>query len=202
MSVKRRKLQRPLGERRYRKLFVISVEGVKTEPQYFEIFNKNDQNIIKVNCLKSNHQSSPLQVLKRMETYLKTEELKQTDEAWLVIDMDQWSAEQIGQLFAWSKRKENYGLALSNPMFEFWLLLHFEDGNKIGNANECLERLKRYLPGYKKGIDFRKFTHETIHSAIRRAKQRDNPKCIDWPKTIGGTTVYRLVEKLFPSTTP
>jgi hypothetical protein len=31
MPPKRRRFQRPLGERRYRKLFVIAVEGVKTE---------------------------------------------------------------------------------------------------------------------------------------------------------------------------
>jgi hypothetical protein len=196
MVIKSRKFHRPLGERRYRKLFVISVEGVKTEPQYFEIFNKNDQNIIKVNCLKGNYQSSPLQVLKRMEKYLKIENLKKTDEAWLVIDMDQWSTDQIKQLFSWSQSNENYGLALSNPTFEFWLLLHFEDGKKISSANECLDRLKQYLPGYKKGIDIRKFTPEVIHNAIQRAKQRDNPPCMDWPRTIGVTTVYRLVEKL------
>ncbi len=196
MIVKRRKFQRLLGERRYRKLFVISVEGVKTEPQYFELFNKNDQNIIKISCLKGNHQSSPFQVLKRMENYLKLEGLKKTDEAWLVIDKDQWSFEQIEELFEWSKSKENYGFALSNPLFEFWLLLHFEDGNKIANANECLERLKRHLPEYRKGIDSRKITHEMIHIALRRAKQRDNPMCVDWPKIIGVTTVYKLVEKL------
>jgi hypothetical protein len=196
MSIKRREFQRPLGERRYRKLFIISVEGIKTEPQYFEIFNKNDQNIIKINCLKGNKKSSPFQVLKRMENHLKREGLKSTDEAWLVIDRDQWSVEQIGQLFEWSQRKENYGFALSNPMFEFWLLLHFEDGNKITNASECLNRLKRYFPEYKKDIDIRKITHEAIHNAIRRAKQRDNPPCIDWPRAISGTTIYRLVEKL------
>lgn len=196
MVIKRRNFQRPLGERRYRKLFVIATEGVKTEPQYFEIFDRSDQSIIKVNCLKRNHRSSPFQVLKRMKSYLKIEGLKKTDEAWLVIDRDQWSVEQIEQLFEWSQSKENYGFALSNPKFELWLLLHFEDGNKITNANEYLERLKRHLPEYKKEIDIRKFTHEMVQNAIRRAKQRDNPQCIDWPRTTGGTTVYRLVEKL------
>ena len=65
MPPKRRKFQRPLGERRYRKLFVIAVEGVKTEPQYFAIFN-DQQSVIRVNCLKGSHDSSPPQVLKRM----------------------------------------------------------------------------------------------------------------------------------------
>ncbi|MFZ4099954.1 MAG: hypothetical protein ACOYKZ_06495, partial [Chlamydiia bacterium] len=51
MPPKRRQFERPLGDRRYRKLFVIAVEGTKTEPHYFAIFN--DQNsVIRVNCLK------------------------------------------------------------------------------------------------------------------------------------------------------
>lgn len=40
MPKKLRTFQRPLGERRYKKLFVVSVEGSKTEPQYFAIFNQ------------------------------------------------------------------------------------------------------------------------------------------------------------------
>ena len=39
MLAKRGSFQRPFGERRYRKLFVIATEGVKTEPQYFAAFN-------------------------------------------------------------------------------------------------------------------------------------------------------------------
>ena len=44
------RFQRPLGERRYKKLFVVSVEGSKTEPQYFAIFNQ-PQSIVLVKCL-------------------------------------------------------------------------------------------------------------------------------------------------------
>src|SRR5688572_19331781 len=118
MVSKRRIFERPLGERRYKKLFVIAAEGIKTETQYFEIFNKSDEHIIKIKCLKGNFQSSPFQVLKRMKNYLNMEGLKKTDEAWIVIDMDEWSNEQITQIYEWSKSKENYGLAVSNPMFE------------------------------------------------------------------------------------
>lgn len=39
MARDRRRFERPLGERRYRKMFVIAVEGVRTEPQYFAVFN-------------------------------------------------------------------------------------------------------------------------------------------------------------------
>lgn len=118
MPPKRRRFQRPLGERRYRKLFVIAVEGVKTEPQYFAIFN-DQQSVIRVNCLKGSHDSSPPQVLKRMEDHLRQEELRSSDEAWLVVDKDQWTDEQLDQLHAWAQARDNYGFALSNPKFEY-----------------------------------------------------------------------------------
>jgi len=76
---------------------VIAVEGIKTEPQYFAIFN-NQKSVIWVNCLKGNHDSSPPQILKRMENYLKREALKSSDEAWLVVDKDQWTNDQLEQL--------------------------------------------------------------------------------------------------------
>ncbi len=190
-----RRFQRPLGERRYRKLFIIAVEGVKTELQYFNIFN-DQQSVIRVNCLKGGHDSAPKHVLKRMRNHLREEELKASDEAWLVVDKDLWSDEQLAQLHAWAQERDNYGFALSNPKFEYWLLLHFEDGAGITSSTDCSDRLKRQLPEYDKGIDARKFTRARIDEAIRRAHQRDNPPCTDWPRSLGGTTVYRLVENI------
>lgn len=194
MSLKRRKFRRPLGERRYRKLFVLAVEGIKTEPQYFAHFN--DQQVIRVHCLRGNHASSPPQVLKRMKDFLRQEGLKPSDEAWLVVDKDQWTDEQLNQLHAWAQASENHGFAFSNPRFEYWLLLHFEEGTRITSQQNCIDRLQRYLPNYDKAIDARKITNDRIRDAIRRAKLRDNPPCADWPRSPGGTTVYRLVENI------
>jgi hypothetical protein len=192
---RRRKFQRPTGQRRYRKLFVIAVEGAKTEPRYFAIFN-NQQSFICVNCLRGRNDSSPPQVLKRMKDHLKKAGLKKSDEAWLVVDKDNWTDDQLALLFEWSQEEPNFGFALSNPKFEYWLLLHFEAGVGITSSQDCSARLKRRLPDYDKGIDPRKFPQKTINEAIRRARQRDNPSCLDWPRATGSTTVYRLVENI------
>lgn len=172
---------------------MIAVEGASTEPQYFSLFDQ--QSVINVKCLKGKNESSPPQVLKRMERYLKEASLRNTDEAWLVCDKDQWTDEQLLQLYGWSQKKANYCFALSNPNFEYWLLLHFEEGYGVSNARDCSERLKRYLPDYDKNLDTRKISHSMVMDAVRRAMQRDNPQCIDWPRTIG-TTVYKLVERI------
>jgi hypothetical protein len=194
MSARRRELKRPLGERRYKKLFIIVTEGVKTEPRYFALFNDR-KSIIKVKCLKGKSESSPPQVLRRMTKYLRQESLMKSDEAWLVVDKDQWTDEQLERLLRWEQGSDNYGFALSNPKFEYWLLLHFEDGEGISSSRACSERLKRYLPNYDKDIDSGKIIQGMIAKAIQRAKQRDNPPCTDWPRGIG-STVYRLVERI------
>ena len=93
-------------------------------------------------------------------------------------------------------RKERVSsFALSNPNFEYWLLLHFEDGNGILNSQECITRLKRYLPNYRKDIDGKKITLELIKIAISRAKKRDVSRINGLPK-ICSTNVYKLVERI------
>lgn len=194
MAEQKRSFKRPERSLKYRKRFLIAVEGQKTESQYFNMFN-NKKAIITVKCINNGCGSSPLDVLTIMKQRLVKENLGSSDEAWLVVDKDQWKEEQLNKLHEWAKSQENYGFALSNPKFEYWLLLHFEDCG-VDSPNKCDEKLKRHIPNYNKGIDTHKFTDERICDAIRRAKSRDVPPCEDWPKNSCGTTVYRLVEKL------
>ena len=194
MSPKKRKFRRPSGERRYRKMFVLATEGTKTEVRYFSIFN-NRNTVVHIEFLKKRGDSAPLQVLARMKNHLRKESLRDSDEAWLVVDKDQWTDDQLSELHEWAQEADNYGFALSNPKFEFWLLLHFEDGSGVSNSQTCSKRLERYLPEYDKDINMRKISDDMIEKAVERAKRRDTPACHDWPKDTG-TTVYRLVENI------
>jgi hypothetical protein len=85
----RRSFYRKTGFRRYKRMFVISMEGRVTEKQYFAFF-KGSNAIIHLELLPGKSKSSPQQVLKRMQSYLKKNRLQSNDEAWLVIDKDQW----------------------------------------------------------------------------------------------------------------
>lgn len=196
----RNRLNRPLGERRYKKLFVLATEGKKTEPEYFSIVEKEIQGLqrplIKITCLRKKS-SSPEHVLKSMKSYLKEKSFNpKIDEAWLVIDRDRWPEQHIEILNRWAQTKENYGLAVSNPNFEYWVLLHYEDGKAIGSPSDCSTRLKKHLPDYDKGLKGSSICLDSIKKAVERAKDRDKPPCLDWPKSSGSTTVYKLVENL------
>lgn len=194
---KRRYFQRPLGLKRYKKLFVISVEGAETESQYFghlKIFEGASNNCIK--CLQHRYKSSPSHVLKRMQKYIKEFSLKETDEVWLVVDKDQWTSEQLIPLYNWSLSADNYGFAISNPKFEYWLLLHFENGIDVNSSQECSDRLAQYFPEYEKHINTRKISLDRINQAIKHAKARNDPSQPGWSCAMSATTVYKLVEKI------
>ena len=98
--------------------------------------------------------------------------------------------------YKWSQESKNYDFTLSNPKFEYWLLLHFEKGIGVNSSQECSDRLARYLPKYDKDIDSKKINFENIITAIEHAKNRDNTLNNGWRCIVGTTTVYRLVERI------
>jgi hypothetical protein len=111
--VSRRNYQRPIGKRKLKRLFVLSTEGSITEPQYFGIFN-NDTTVLQVKVLKHKG-SAPEKVLHEMEQFLRTQDLRKNDEAWLVVDKDSWTDAQLNLLHQWSLKNAKYNLAVSNP---------------------------------------------------------------------------------------
>lgn len=176
-----------------KKLFIIVCEGKNTEPQYFKKCFGGEK--FSVRIPPHGNKSAPNHLLKVVKEELRKNDLKKGVEAWCVCDTDKWTPKQLKGLLEWSEQKPNYGLAVSNPNFEFWLLLHFEDGGGVNNPDDCKTRLKRYLPEYDKNINSAQFPEEKIREAVARAKVYDNPPC----KSLPGekqTTVYRLVENI------
>ena len=184
---------RPVGQRRYRRIFVLATEGANTEPQYFKMFNNDSTSVRHVRVLKHSG-SDPISVLRSMDRYLENEELRNEDSAWLIVDTDQWTNDQLRGLHYWAGSDGRYGLAVSNPMLEYRLLLHFEDGNGVGSSRECVTRLRRHLADYDKNLQPR-MLRERVPEAVSRAERRDSPPCTDWPRA-AGTTVYRLVREI------
>ncbi|HEY6422549.1 MAG TPA: RloB family protein [Pseudonocardiaceae bacterium] len=96
------------------------------------------------------------------------------DEVWCVVDSDEFDLEPAVALAA----KLDVRLAVSNPCFELWLLLHHQDCTApMCDARAVLRQLARQLPGYQKnGLRFADF--ETgVMDAIRRAERLDLTGC-------------------------
>lgn len=190
-----KKFTRRTGVRHYRKMFLIFTEG-KTEASYFKQLLTNKDVVLKI--FHKDSASAPQNLFKYALEYLNKNEaiLRPYDhEIWVVIDRedgDKRSVQEIEEVYS-QCAKQGYNLAISNPTFEYWLLLHYEDGKKITSSKKCIAKLKKYLPDYDKS-ETPKYLQDKINDAISRAKEKNNPT-EKWP-TQCGTTVYLLVEKL------
>jgi len=201
----------PPEVREYRKLYVIAVEGDRTETQYFNFFRsdlESESTTTAIKVIPPESKSAPQHVFQNIQDYIDDPGIDGTTECWMVIDRDQWPAKVLDDVVE-KCRTNKVQLCVSNPAFEFWLLLHFEKGEGItaaeadssnSGAKECEKRLrdKRYLPGFHKKLtnNHWQVLCDRLKNAISLAKELDMPPCKDYPRRCVGSTVYRLVEKL------
>lgn len=200
------------------KMFVLSYEGKISEKKYFEDFRNselfNDSGLIEIISLKrpTNRGSDPISVKKLLLEAKKEYRFKDTDEFWLIIDRDDWEEihnHNFDKLVEDCKKENNFFLAMSNPCFEIWLILHLKDINEFDEeekvkimSNEKISISKNYIDkvpseiqgrGYNKRPNPRIFLPLT-KVAIDRAKELDNENQ-DYPKQLG-THIHKLIEKL------
>jgi RloB-like protein len=191
-------------------LFVIACEGDVTEPRYFDGLKERWHNPrVHIEVVKRDDASasSPRSVLGTLDSFAGQYMLRDGDQLWLVIDRDSqtWKPSVLAQVSRACQQK-NYFLAVSNPCFELWLLLHFEDlpvqgkqrqDQVLGNKRESLKReITQHCSSKIAYID--NFLPHTDR-AIARAKALDSKPVDRWPSGLG-TRVYRLVEQLQPKT--
>jgi hypothetical protein len=92
------------------------------------------------------------------------------DEVWCVMDADEYDLAPAVILAT----ELNVKLAVSNPCFELWLLLHHRDYSApLCDARAALRQLKRRLPQYRKNdLRFEDFESGVL-DALRRAASLD-----------------------------
>lgn len=198
-------------------LYIISIAGEgKTEEQYFDGLAEHLKGkVIHIDRLEKedesdtkSHPNHVFSLLEERRDYWR-EYGVESNELWMVVDRDKQnvSAKQLENII--NKCNDcDFNLAISNPTFELWLLLHvssldsFDTALLLENARQRVKSKKRYLEillsdicsGYNKSrLDFEKFK-PGINEAIKRAKQLSvsNSELI---KSLG-TSVCLLVEKI------
>lgn len=215
-----KELIRKSGFREAEKLFILSYEGTLTEKKYFENFRNsnhfNDNGLIETIPLKrpKGSGSDPISVKRLLKQAKEAYNFKRTDEFWLIIDRDHWEEihhHNFDELIEDCKKEGNFYVAMSNPCFEIWLVLHLKDMNEFSDEekmllmknnrfsskkhhiDKVLENLIDDGRGYNKKPDPKIFLPR-LDIAIQRAKKLDYNK-EDYPTSLG-SHVYKLIEKL------
>lgn len=185
-------------------LCVVVTEGENTEPQYFE--GLQGRGILPLHRFKievvppspSQHDSAPNHVCQRADQAVLGKGLKLgLDQVWLVLDVDRWGDAKLDAARKHA-RERGYGLAVSNPCFEAWLLLHHTDDiEEARRSSDCEQRLRELLGRYSKSaLNLDDFPADRIRQAVARARTRDRDPS-GWPQT-PGSHVYRLLDPLLP----
>ncbi len=93
-------------------------------------------------------------------------------------------------------RDNGIKLAVSNPSFELWLILHFRDNPGPQHRDRMATILKNFMPGYDKHVDFNSVAHG-CGDAVTRARRLDEMADDDGESGRNPTTgVWRLTESI------
>ncbi len=186
-------------ESRFRspRLIIIATEGEVTEKQYFEMrFLRNSK--VKLLILETTDgRSAPQYVIERLDEYRKKNELDKDDHMWIVIDRDRWKEKQLINLVE-NIQKNYYKLALSNPRFELWLLLHHRDvksDENLKGRNKIEVEIRKLTGEFNKGNLKEEHYMESYQQAILRARILDDNPSESWQKR-NGTRVYQVIEDI------
>lgn len=204
--IPRKKLVDPSTHVRDARLYIVVVEGANTEPAYFRGLEAQDlvpRTRVKLHVVPADdHRCAPQYLISNAQKAKNdVGRLLSDDEIWIVFDVDEHSgSDRLKQIHSALLDAKNQGwkVALSNPCFEVWLLLHISgDLREITSAGRTAEeKLRALLGGYNKSNTPTKcLTPDAIRAAITRGQESDVDPNSPIP-ALPGTRVYRLVERL------
>ena len=195
--------RRSFGSRKRNPVVYLICEGSETEIRYFKKFRSRECHIDIV-PIPSQYKSADKLVQKARSTIAMNPYYPdEGDIIWCVFDCD----DNTNQMLAKAKRvaiKEGYKLAFSNPSFEVWFLLHFNNQiTPVENCDAAIKLLKQKgrLDQYEKNKNVYDQLKPLQALAIERAKNRVSVLKEEHTEIISrqsnpATTVAELVEYL------
>ncbi|MCL2607248.1 MAG: RloB family protein [Methanomassiliicoccaceae archaeon] len=168
-------------------LFYIFAEGKATERTYFEnnYFGRSpriDRKRPQIN--RGHRRGQDPDSIKRWVEETMGKVSNKNDIVWILIDKDANSSEKLYELKRWCDAK-GFRLALSNPQFEYWYVLHFDYLHTNVNKETLQNLLEKYLKcsRYEKGECYSKelspHTDKAIKHAERLREEIDKDKYCD-----------------------
>lgn len=189
--------------RKRRPIIYIICEGEETEIKYFKHFRSRNC-LVEVTPITSKHKAAE-HLVKHARQLIGQSEYrpKDGDEIWCVFDCDDNSNEAL-RAATDAAEKNGYGIAFSNPCFEYWYLLHFVQHNAhLKDSGEVIRLLqaKGRLEKYEKNQDVFPLLLPHQSEATRRAGNRLEQLSRDGVIIMSrdsnpSTTVHKLVEHL------
>ena len=164
-----KRLERSTQTRDYRPICWIGTEG-QTERDYFSMDAFRDgARVPKIPKDRHPNRTSPSEVLKKFRKAMEGARTRRGDSSWIVVDVDDWGERDFEALSAWAEASPDRHLAVSNPKFELFLLMHFDPASGCTTAAKVDDRLRNYMPAYRKRLGRAELSEGQVRTAIANA---------------------------------
>jgi hypothetical protein len=201
-----RPLKRRVGTRRPRKTLLVFCEGEKTEPDYLDALKRQPavRDLAAVDLrVETGHGGSVPRTLVSLAVAAHAKALDEEaeiDEFWCVFDVE-WPRNHPGLNEAIEQARQNdIQVAISNPCFELWLILHFRDQGAWLD-NDAARRARSRLDGSRgKGLEAAKYLPLTRDAARRAAEldERHQRNGTGFPDDNPSSGMHRLIASVEP----
>ncbi|MCY3952410.1 MAG: RloB family protein [bacterium] len=197
-------LRRQVGVRTPKRTFLVFCEGEKTEPAYLKALKREpavrDVASVDIRVDEGTRGAVPLtlvEVAAKARARFSGED-GEVDEVWCVFDVE-WPRNHPNLKRALDlARERGVRVAVSNPCFELWLALHFEDQNAWLDTAAAIRRC-RTLDGAS-GKDLDGVTYMSHRAdAARRARaldERHRRDGTDFPRDNPSSGMYRFLDAI------
>ena len=191
-------------KRRPKHRILIVSEGKATEKDYFQYYQEQVRNpLVHVEMAKETGVPKTVVEIAIRERNNAAQTAKAEkdenllwDEVWAVFDVDEHP--HLEEAIT-SANKENITMAISNPCFELWLLLHFKDQRASIHRHNAQSDVKTFLRDYGKALDDKNLAliYQGYAHALKRAQSLDAEALHHEAMGRNPTTgVYRLTESI------
>jgi len=194
-------LSRRAPTREPRRRFVLFCEGTKTEPGYFQAVRTMHRDAL-IDLRIVGVGADPLVIARRAISERARQaadgnSFEENDEVWIVIDRD--THRRFDAALA-ACASGNVEIARSNPCFELWLILHFEDFDQPGNSRHVQRHLESLSDDYRrsrdKSLDCRPLLERIEHAETRAKRQLERRERDGGAFNAPSTTVGHLTSAI------
>lgn len=156
---------------------MLKVRGMGFEMEIFESKRKNAANVVE-SCF---------------ERMSQTDDPKNKGIA--VFDVDENTNEDITKAF---EKAQEYGIkvAISNPRFETWLLMHFQEIPNEFEKEDVDMRLMRYMPEYSKTADLSELKPKIQYAIKTGYSKFEEYGCRDVQANCPSTNMHCVVKRI------
>lgn len=174
-----RSYERQPGKRAPGRCILIVCEGAETEPNYFNSLREYLK-LSTVQVKVKERGGAPITVINQAQAQVekRQQEVREGqsnvsafESICCVLDVENPHENPSFERAIQNADQSGYQLAVSNPAFEFWYILHFEHTTRpFVNANEVKQYLQRHIRDYREAMSVFELLVRSTRQAIDRAR--------------------------------